>query len=405
MPTKNKSALVFILVTVLIDVIGIGIIIPILPSLYQELTGGTVSEASRYSAYLVLMYSVIQFVFSPIIGGLSDQFGRRPVLLISLFGFAVDYLFLAMAPTIGWLFVGRAISGITGASFATANAYIADVTEPDKRAQSFGLLGAAFGIGFIIGPTLGGFLGQYGNRIPFVVSAVLAAINWLYGYFILPESLAPENRRKFDFKRANPIGSLLNFKKYPFILTLVASLFLVNVSNFATQGTWSFYGAEKFKWSQADIGYSLGFVGIMVAIVQGGLIRVLIPKLGQERALYVGLAVNAAGLLAFAFASSTWMMYAIMVPFAIGGMAGPAFQGIISNQVQQDGQGELQGGLTSLMSIAAIVGQPLMLGLFRTFTKDDAPIYFPGAPFLLGSVLSLMSLFLVIRTINKEKTR
>ncbi len=403
MPTKNKSALVFILVTVLIDVIGIGIIIPIMPSLYQELTGGTVSEASRYSAYLVFMYSAIQFVFSPIIGGLSDQYGRRPVLLFSLFGFAADYVFLALAPTIGWLFLGRAISGITGASFATANAYIADVTEPEKRAQSYGLLGAAFGIGFIIGPTLGGFLGQYGNRIPFVVSAVLAGINWLYGYFILPESLAPENRRKFDIKRANPIGSLLNFRKYPFILTLVGSLFLVNVSNFATQGTWSFYGAEKFNWSQKDIGFSLGFVGIMVALVQGGLIRVIIPKLGKERALFLGLAVNAVGLMAFAFASSTWMMYAIMVPFAIGGIAGPAFQGIISNQVKANEQGEVQGGITSLMSIAAIVGQPLMLGLFRVFTKTKEEFYFPGAPFVLGSILSLISLFLVIRTINKEK--
>jgi MFS transporter, DHA1 family, tetracycline resistance protein len=404
-PEKNNKAILFILVTVLIDVIGIGIIIPIMPSLYQELTGGTISEASRYSAYLVFMYSFIQFVFSPIIGGLSDQFGRRPVLLFSLFGFAVDYIFLALAPTIGWLFVGRAISGVTGASFATANAYIADVTEPDKRAQAFGMLGAAFGIGFIIGPSLGGLLGQYGNRIPFVVSAVLAGINWLYGYFVLPESLKPENRRKFDIKRANPIGSLINFKKYPFILTLVASLFLVNVSNFATQGTWSFYGAEKFNWSQMDIGLSLGFVGLMVAIVQGGLIRILIPKLGQERALFVGLAINALGLVAFAFASSTWMMYAIMVPFALGGMAGPAFQGIISNQVPQNGQGELQGGLTSLMSIAAIIGQPLMLGLFRTFTKDKTNLYFPGAPFVLGGVLSLISLILVIRTINKEKRR
>jgi MFS transporter, DHA1 family, tetracycline resistance protein len=405
MPEKNSKAIFFILVTVLIDVIGIGIIIPIMPSLYQELTGGTVSEASRYSAYLVFMYSFIQFVFSPIIGGLSDQFGRRPVLLFSLFGFAVDYIFLALAPTVGWLFVGRAISGITGASFATANAYIADVTEPDKRAQAFGMLGAAFGIGFIIGPSLGGLLGQYGNRIPFVVSAILAGVNWLYGYFVLPESLKPENRRKFDIKRANPIGSLMNFKKYPFILTLVASLFLVNVSNFATQGTWSFYGAEKFKWTQIDIGLSLGFVGLMVAIVQGGLIRILIPKLGLERALFIGLGINALGLVAFGFASSTWMMYAIMVPFALGGMAGPAFQGIISNQVSKDGQGELQGGLTSLLSIAAIIGQPLMLGLFRTFTKKEATIYFPGAPFMLGGILSLISLFLVIRTINKEKAR
>jgi MFS transporter, DHA1 family, tetracycline resistance protein len=404
MPEKNNKAIFFILVTVLIDVIGIGIIIPIIPSLYQDLTGGTVSEASRYSAYLVLMYSLIQFVFSPIIGGLSDQFGRRPVLLISLFGFAVDYVFLAFAPTVLWLFVGRAISGITGASFATANAYIADVTEPEKRAQSFGLLGAAFGIGFIIGPSLGGILGHYGNRIPFMVSAGLAFLNWLYGYFILPESLKPENRRKFDIRRANPIGSLTNLRKYPFIITLVASLFLVNISNFATQGTWSFYGAEKFKWNQMDIGWSLGFVGIMVALVQGGLIRILIPKFGQEKALIYGLGINALGLLAFGFASCTWMMYAIMVPFALGGMAGPAFQGIISNQVPKDGQGELQGGLTSLMSVASIIGQPLMLGLFRTFTKENAPIYFPGAPFLVGGILSIISLWLTIRTLQKRKT-
>lgn len=402
---KNSKAIFFILVTVLIDVIGIGIIIPIMPSLYQELTGGTVSEASQYSAYLVFIYALMQFIFSPIIGGLSDQYGRRPVLLMSLFGFGLDFIFLALAPSIGWLFVGRIISGIAGASFTTANAYIADITEPEKRAQSFGMIGAAFGLGFIIGPSLGGILGEYGTRIPFWVSAGLALINWLYGYFILPESLLPENRRKFDIKRANPIGSLLNLKKYPYVLALVLSLFLVNVSNFATQGTWSFYGIEKFSWSKLEVGLSLGFVGLMVAIVQGGLIRVIIPKLGQERSLFLGLAINALGLAAFAFASSSWMMYAIMVPFAVGGLAGPAFQGIISNQVGKNEQGELQGGLTSLMSIAAIVGQPLMLGLFRTFTKENAPIYFPGAPFLMGGLLSLISLLLVFRTIKKENLK
>ncbi len=402
---KNSKAIFFILVTVLIDVIGIGIIIPIMPSLYQELTGGTVSEASQYSAYLVFIYALMQFIFSPIIGGLSDQYGRRPVLLMSLFGFGLDFIFLALAPSIGWLFVGRIISGIAGASFTTANAYIADITEPEKRAQSFGMIGAAFGLGFIIGPSLGGILGEYGTRIPFWVSAGLAILNWLYGYFILPESLLPENRRKFDIKRANPIGSLLNLKKYPYVLALVLSLFLVNVSNFATQGTWSFYGIEKFSWSKLEVGLSLGFVGIMVAIVQGGLIRVIIPKLGQERSLFLGLAINALGLAAFAFASSSWMMYAIMIPFAIGGLAGPAFQGIISNQVGKNEQGELQGGLTSLMSIAAIVGQPLMLGLFRTFTKENAPIYFPGAPFLMGGLLSLISLLLVFRTIKKENLK
>ncbi|CAN1558440.1 ProP Permeases of the major facilitator superfamily [Spirosomataceae bacterium] len=402
---KNSKAIFFILVTVLIDVIGIGIIIPIMPSLYQELTGGTVSEASQYSAYLVFIYALMQFIFSPIIGGLSDQYGRRPVLLMSLFGFGLDFVFLALAPSIGWLFVGRIISGIAGASFTTANAYIADITEPEKRAQSFGMIGAAFGLGFIIGPSLGGILGEYGTRIPFWVSAGLAILNWLYGYFILPESLLPENRRKFDIKRANPIGSLLNLKKYPYVLALVLSLFLVNVSNFATQGTWSFYGIEKFSWSKMEVGLSLGFVGLMVAIVQGGLIRVIIPKLGQERSLFLGLAINALGLAAFAFASSSWMMYAIMIPFAIGGLAGPAFQGIISNQVGKNEQGELQGGLTSLMSIAAIVGQPLMLGLFRAFTKENAPIYFPGAPFLMGGLLSLISLLLVFRTIKKEKLK
>lgn len=403
MPEKNSKAIFFILVTVLIDVIGIGIIIPIMPSLYQELTGGSVSEASQYSAYLVFIYAIMQFIFSPIIGGLSDQYGRRPVLLLSLLGFGLDFVFLALAPSIWWLFVGRIISGIAGASFTTANAYIADVTEPEKRAQSFGMLGAAFGLGFIIGPSLGGILGEIDTRLPFWVAASLALINWLYGYFILPESLLPENRRKFNIKRANPIGSLINLKKHPYILALVLSLFLVNVSNFATQGTWSFYTIEKFNWSKMEVGLSLGFVGLMVAIVQGGLIRIIIPKLGQENSLFLGLAINSIGLLGFAFASSSWMMYAIMVPFAIGGLAGPAFQGIISNQVQKNEQGELQGGLTSLMSIAAIVGQPLMLGLFRVFTKKNGVGYLPGAPFIMGSMLSIISLILTIRTINKVK--
>jgi MFS transporter, DHA1 family, tetracycline resistance protein len=402
---KNNNAIIFILITILIDVIGIGIIIPIIPSLIQELTGGSNSQASFYGLWLVFAYSIMQFLFSPVIGGLSDQYGRRPVLLFSMFGFGIDYIFLALAPSISWLFVGRIIAGITGASFTTANAYIADVTEPDKRAQAFGLVGAAFGLGFIIGPSLGGLLGQFDSRLPFWVSAGLTLLNWLYGYFVLPESLKPENRRKFDIRRANPIGSLLNFKKYPFILTLVASLFLVYIANYATQGTWTFYTIEKFKWSKMEVGLSLGFVGLMVAIVQGGLIRLILPKLGKEKTLFLGLTLNAIGLCAFAFASASWMMYAIMVPFALGGIAGPAVQGIISNQVNKNEQGELQGGLTSLLSIAAIIGQPLMLGLFRVFTKENAPIYFPGAPFLMGCILTLISLFLTYKTIKKEKLK
>lgn len=401
MKKERKAALIFIFITVLIDVIGIGIIIPIIPVLIQELTGGSISQSSSYAALLVLAYSTMQFLFSPVIGGLSDQFGRRPVLLIALFGFGVDYIFLALAPTIAWLFVGRIISGITGASFSTAGAYIADVSPPEKRAQNFGLLGAAFGLGFIIGPALGGVLGEYGSRIPFFVSAGLSLLNWLYGYFVLPESLSLEKRRKFDIKRANPVGSLVSLKKYPMIIALVASLFLVYVANFATQGTWSFYTMEKFGWGEMQVGLSLAFVGLMVAIVQGGLIRVIIPKVGQEKALFVGLIINAFGLVAFGLASAPWMMYAIMVPFAFGGLAGPAFQGIISSQVNDSEQGELQGALTSLNSVAAIIGQPLMLWLFRSFTAQDTSFYFPGAPFVLGAVLTIISIFLTLRVLKK----
>lgn len=387
----------------LIDVIGIGLIIPIMPALYGELTGGTVSESSTYSAYLVFIYSLMQFVFSPIIGGLSDQYGRRPVLLLSLFGFGVNYLFMAMSPSIWWLFLGRLISGITGASFSTANAYIADVTPFEKRAQNFGLVGAMFGLGFIIGPALGGLLGEVGTRVPFYVAAGLSLVNWVYGYFFLPESLAPEKRRKFDIKRANPVGSVLNLRKNEYIFSLTTALFLVYISGFATQGTWSFYTIEKFGWTEAKIGISLGFIGLMYAIVQGGLIRFVTRKFGLENSLFIGLIMNSLGLLGFALAKSDLMMYLVMSYNALAGLASPAFQGIISNKTPENEQGELQGGLTSLMSIAGIIGQPLMLGLFRQFTKENAMFYFPGMPFLVGSILSTISLILVYNVLKKKK--
>lgn len=402
---KNSSkGLIFILITVLIDVIGIGLIIPIMPALFQELTGGTVSESSTWSAYLVFAYSLMQFIFSPIIGGLSDKYGRRPVLLLSLFGFGVNYIFMALSPTIGWLFVGRIIAGITGASFSTANAYIADITPFEKRAQSFGLVGAMFGLGFIIGPALGGVLGEMGTRMPFYVAAGLSLANWLYGYFFLPESLSPEKRRDFNIRRANPIGSVVNLRKNPFVFSLTTALFLVYVSGFATQGTWSFYTIEKFGWSEAEIGLSLAFLGLMAAAVQGGLIRYTIPKIGPEKSLFLGLAMNSLGLLGFGLASQSWMLYAVMVYNALSGLASPAFQGIISSHVPPNEQGELQGGLTSLMSIAAIIGQPLMLGLFRMFTRESAPFYFPGMPFLAGSLLSTISIILAFRIIYKKNS-
>lgn len=405
MSVKKSAATSFVLITVLIDSIGFGVIIPVLPDLISELAHVDTSGAARYGGWLFAAYSVMQFLFSPVMGGLSDQYGRRPVLLASLFGFGLDYLLLVFAPSIGWLFVGRVIAGIMGASFTTAAAYMADISTPEKRAQNFGMIGAAFGLGFIVGPIIGGFVSHFGTRTPFMVAGGLTILNWLYGYFVLPESLSLENRRKFDWKRANPIGALLNLRRFPMIVGLVAALFLVYISSFSTQGTWTYYTKEKFGWSAEQVGLSLTFVGVMIAFVQGFLTRILIPKLGTRKSIYVGFVFSILGSLAYCFASEGWMVYAIMVPFSLGGLAGPAMQGIISGQIPPNEQGELQGSLTSLNSVAAIIGPVLMSNLFARFTAKDAPIYFPGVPFLASVILTTISLLLIIRTLRKHTTK
>ncbi|HTA61488.1 MAG TPA: TCR/Tet family MFS transporter [Bacteroidia bacterium] len=397
---KREAALGFIFITVLIDVIGFGIIIPVIPKLITQLTGGTLSDASLYGGLLMFAFSIMQFLFSPVMGSLSDQYGRRPVLLFSLFGFGLDYLVLAFAPSIAWLFIARIFAGITGASFGTATAYIADISAPEKRAQNFGLIGAAFGLGFIIGPVIGGVLGEYGPRIPFIAAAALTFINWLYGYFILPESLKPENRRKFDIKRANPIGSLQHLKKYPVILGLVVSLVCIYIAQHAVQSNWTYFTMEKFKWDEAMVGYSLGVVGVLVAIVQGGLIRIVTPKLGAKRSVYFGLGLYLIGFILFAFASTSWMMFAFLVPYCLGGISMPALQGIMSNQVPANEQGELQGALTSLMSATSIIGPPLMTSIFAYYTGKGSSIYFPGAPFIMGALFTLFSLIFALRSLS-----
>ena len=397
---SNKPALSFIFITMLVDIIGLGIILPVLPALIQELTGGTVSDASKYGGWMMFAYAIMQFLFSPILGGLSDRFGRRPILLISLFGFGLDYLFLAFAPTIAWLFVGRLLSGICGASITTATAYIADISTPEKRAQNFGIVGMAFGIGFIVGPVIGGVLGEFGSRIPFFAAAGLTFLNWVYGYFVLPESLSVENRRKFEWKRANPIGSLKHLGRYPVILGLVASLVLVYIAAHAVQSTWTFFTIERFSWSKAMVGYSLGMAGLCVAIVQGGLIRIINPRLGPNRSVYVGMMMYAVGLSLFAFSNQGWMMFVFLIPYCLGGIAGPSLQGIISNQVPANEQGELQGALTSLISVTSIIGPPLMTNLFAFFTKKNSVIYFPGAAFMMGAILVSISGFLAWRTLS-----
>ena len=397
MANPKKAAVGFIFITVLIDIIGFGIIIPVLPQLLQQLMHVTdrtdISAISKPAIFLTLIYGLMQFIFAPILGSLSDRYGRRPVLLFSLLGFGLDYIFLAFAPSIGWLFLGRMISGITGASITTASAYMADISNEKNRAQNFGMIGAAFGLGFIIGPMLGGLLGELGTRIPFLVAAGLALVNALYGYFVLPESLDMEHRRSIDFKKANPISSLLKFKKYPAVLGLIFSLLLIYISAHAVQSNWSFANINKFGWTPKMIGISLAVVGVLVSLVQGLLIRVVNPKLGNEKSVYIGIALYALGLTLFAFATQGWMMFLFLVPYCLGGISGPALQALISAHVPKNEQGELQGSLTGLQSLTTIFGPSMMIGLTSYFSikNDPSHIYFPGAAFLLGAFFMLLS--------------
>jgi DHA1 family tetracycline resistance protein-like MFS transporter len=400
--SESRRALTFIFMTVLIDIVGWGIIIPVMPNLLAMLGHSDVSTASKIGGWLSATYAIMQFVCAPMLGAISDRYGRRPVLLFSLAGFCADYIFLANAPTIGWLFVGRFLAGITGASFSVASAFIADITPPEKRAQNFGLLGAAFGLGFIIGPALGGLVADFGLRAPFWLAAALCAANFLYGYLFIPESLKPENRRKINWRRANPVGSLLQLRKYPVVSGLVVSIALLYLGAHAVQSNWSFYTAFRFGWSERMIGLSLAAVGLLIGGVQGGLIRVVNPWLGPKKSVYVGLALYTAGMALFAFANQGWMMFAILVPYCLGGIAGPALQGIISSQVPPNAQGELQGALTSLMSATSIAGPLVMNNTFYYFSRENAGVYFPGAPFLLGAFLFCAALLFALYTLKRR---
>ena len=400
---NRKAAIGFIFITLLIDVTGLGLIIPVVPKLIEDLLHTTnISKVALFGGLLTFSYAIMQFLFAPVLGNLSDKYGRRPVLLFSLLGFGLDYILLAFAPSIGWLFVGRIIAGITGASMTTASAYIADISTPETRAQNFGMIGAAFGLGFIVGPMIGGLLGEMGPRIPFLVAAGLALLNAAYGYFVLPESLDVSNRRAFDWKRANPISSLKNLSRFPAVAGLIVSFFLIYVASHAVQSNWSYFNIEKFKWSPKMIGISLAVVGVLVSLVQGVLVRFVNPKIGNERSVYVGLGLYTVGLVLFGLASQSWMMFAFLIPYCLGGISGPGLQAIISGSVPANEQGELQGSLTSVISITSIVGPLVMSNLFAFFTGPIAPFYFPGAPFMLAALLMLLSCLFAYKALRTK---
>jgi len=389
--SSKRSSFIFIFVTVMVDMIGLGIIAPVLPTLIEELTGETISTASAYGGLLMVSYALMQFVFAPILGELSDKFGRRPILLISLFGLSLDYLLHAIAPAFGWLLLGRILAGICGASFTTANAYVADISSHEDKAKNFGMLGAAFGIGFIIGPAIGGIFGDIDIRLPFYLAAGLTFLNFLFGFFFVPESLAKDKRRNPEPVKMIPGVALKDIGKFKGLTILILALFIANIAGQSLPAIWAFFTIEMFNWSESQIGFSLMAVGIMVAIVQGGLVGVAVKKFGESKVIVFGFIFWSIGMMLFAFAYKGWMLYAFLVPYALGGVAGPTLQGLLSNSVAENEQGKLQGAITSLISLTTIIGPALATSLFYFFTNTPDKLYFPGASYLAASLLLILS--------------
>lgn len=403
--SDRRPALGFIFITLALDIVGIGLVVPILPKLIGQYEGGDMTTASTVYGLLHATYALMQFLFAPLIGSLSDRFGRRPVILISLFGSGLDYLLIAYAPSLSWFVIGRIIAGITGANFAAGTAYIADISPPEKRAANFGLIGAAFGLGFIIGPALGGFLGGYGLKVPFLAAGALTLLNWLYGVFVLPESLAPENKRTFSWAKSNPIGSLMALRQFPSVIGLIATYFLFTLAHQVYPAIWVLYTDLRYGWDTRATGFSLAFVGVMAAVVQGGLTKVIVDKLGEVKTGLVGLAMATLMFICYGLCTEGWMIYVCILVGSLAGVAGPAVQVLMSHSVPADQQGGLQGSLTSLASVAGILGPPMCTSLFGYFISDKAPVHLPGAAFFASAILSFIALVLAIRTLRKVTPR
>ena len=393
--TRSRLTLACILVTILLDMIGVGIIVPVLPELLEDLTGGSVANAAVIGGYLVFTYAFMQFVFSPVLGNLSDRFGRRPILLASLVGLTFDYLMMSIAPVVWYLFIGRVIAGCAGAAVATATAYMADITPPHKRTQRFGLIGAAFGLGFIIGPVIGGELGEFGARVPFFAAAGLAFANFLFGLLVLPESLPKHSRRKFDIRRANPFGAVLALKQYPVVLWLLAVLFAFSLAAQALPTVFSYFTVEVFRFTSSNIGRALGAFGIGFAICQAFLVGPLVKRVGEPPVAILGLLAAIVAFAGVAFTDQVFYLYVFIMIGAISGLAAPAINGVLSRQVPDNAQGELQGAVNAANSLATIIGPLAATQIFSYFTHAaDSPGYFPGAPFLAAAICVVGSLAL-----------
>lgn len=387
-----RLPIVFILLTVMIDAMGIGLIIPVMPDLIRDVSGGTLSQAAIWGGILSTTFAVMQFLFGPVVGGLSDRFGRRPVLLVALLVMAVDYVIMALAGAIWVLLLGRVIGGITAATQSTASAYMADISAPHERAARFGLVGAAFGAGFVLGPVLGGLLGDYGTRAPFWLAAMLAASNALFGWIVLKETVTDETRRAFSWRRANPLGAFRAFGRLPEIMPLLLVYFLYHIGFAVYPAVWPYFGKEQFGWPPSMVGLSLALFGVTMALVQGGLIRPFLRRLGEHGTVIAGHIFSIISLIGIAAVTSgTWVL--ILTPLAaLGGIIPPALQGIMSSRVPSNQQGELQGLLTSASALAMIISPLVMTATFAQFTDAQAPVYLPGAPFLLAAVLSAAGL-------------
>lgn len=394
----KSPAVLVVLMTVVIDAMGIGLIMPVMPALMQELGANDLGRAAIWGTALSALFALMQFTFGPMIGNLSDHFGRRPVLLVSLLVAAIDYILHALAGSLFVLTIARIIAGIAAATQSTANAFMADVSKPEEKAQNFGLIGAAFGIGFILGPLIGGLLGAYGPRAPFIAAAILAALNFTVGYFVLPETVTEKTRRPFEFRRANPFGALQQINKLPGLGRLMVVYFFSNVAFMVYPAVWSYYTLEKFGWTESMVGLSLATFGISIAFAQGFLIRIFIKRFGERKTVFFAYTMNAIAFLLYGFAWQGWMIFALIFLTSLGIMGTPSLQGIMSRRVDDNAQGELQGVLTSVSALASILSPLVMGNLFGYFTSDSAPIYLPGAPFFLCSLLAVISILIFART-------